>query len=229
MNSTPGSQLNRIAGMALMGGAALAIFFMSHHPSTSSQELGAALGEIRDEGVVSAWVHGMLILVMVGIWFGTYGLTRRLGAERALPVLGFMLFGLGTLAYCLAAMVSGFIVPEIGSRFADVPADQLEQAKGMLLISGISNQAFANAGLIGTSLGIVAWSLALMTHASINRIVGILGLAVGLLPAVLLLSGNLTLHLAGMTGVVITQSTWYLLIGYLMIWGPLKKPRNTST
>jgi len=223
MNSTSGSQLNRLAGMALMGGAALAIFFMMYHPSTSSHELGAALGEMRDEGAVSAWVHGMLILVMVGIWFGTYGFTRRLGAERTLPVLGFMLFGLGTLAYCLAAMVSGFIVPEIGTSYADVSPDQLETARGLLHISGIANQAFARAGLIGTSLGIVVWSLALITRASIVRFVGIFGLAVGLLPAVLLLTGNLTLHLAGMTGVVVANGIWYVLIGYLMIWGPLKK------
>ena len=223
MNTTPDTQLNQAAGITLMAGAALAVFFMLHHPSTSSSELGAALGEIRDEGAISAWVHGMLILVMVGIWFGAYGLTRRLGAERALPVLGFMFFSLGTLAYCLAAMISGFIVPQIGLRFADAAPDQMQQALGLLRLSGVSNQAFANAGLIGTSLGIMVWSCVLLAQRSITRLTGAFGMAVGVLPAIMLLTGNLTLHLAGMTAVVVAHSTWYLLVGALMVWGPLKK------
>lgn len=223
MNDIHEKQASRVAGIILMAAAALAIFFMLHHPSTSSHEMGEALKEIRDEGSISAWVHGLLMLVMIGIWFGTYELTQRLGADRALPILGFMFFGLGTIAYCLAAMVSGFVVPEIGARYAGLSATEIEQARGLLRISGITNQAFAKAGLIGTSVGIFCWSVLLLTRGSSARAAGLIGLVLGLLPPIMLLMGYLTLHVTGMTAVVVAHSAWYGLIGYLMVWGSLRE------
>lgn len=226
MHDTRPFQLDRVAGFALMGGALLAVFFMLHHPSTSSGEIGAALAELQAEGALSAWVHGMLIVVMIGIWFGGYGLTVRLGTRQVLPPLGFLLFGLGTVAYCLAATVSGFIVPRIGSEFANSSPELMEQARGMLMLSGITNQAFANAGLIGTSAGILCWSMALAKRTSWARWAGVFGLIVSVLPALLLLTGQLRLHLTGMTLVVVASSAWYLLIGALLVLGRVNEATN---
>lgn len=223
--NTTSSPLSRASGIALIVGALLTMFFMLHHPSTSSDQLGAALAEIRDEGMLSAWVHGMLMALMVCIWFGTHGLTRALGADRALPILGFMLFSLGTLAYCVAAMVSGFIVPWIGAGFAGSEPETMEQARSLLRLSGVTNQAFANAGLIGTSAGILLWSLSLLARRSSARWLGAAGIAVAAVPAVLLLTGQLRLHVTGMTIVVFADGAWYLLAGWLLLRGRLSAAR----
>jgi hypothetical protein len=217
VNVNQQNSLTRSAGFTLVACAALAIFFMLHHPSTGAHELAQALDEIRDEGAISAWVHGLLILVMVGIWFGAFGLTRMLGTERELTIVAFLFFSLGTLAYCLAAMVSGFIVPAIGARYAGTPGAEMQQALGMLRVSFISNQAFANAGLVGTSAGIFIWSLELGVHKTAYRWLGFVGALAGLVPLVMMVTGNLTLHLAGMTWVVVAQSAWYAMAGVVML------------
>jgi len=222
MNTQSTAPMTRAAGITWMTGALLMVFFMLHHPSTQSSGLGEALNEIRSEGHLSAWVHGMLIVVMVAIWLGGYGLTQRLGNTRVWPVLGLLLFSLGTLGYVAAAMVSGFIVPQIGEHYAGAAPEAMEQARALLNLSGIANQAFANAGLVGTSAGILCWSLALLPRPGIVKLAAVTGILVGLLPIIMLLAGHLVLHLAGMTGVVVADSAWYLFTGALMVWGPLK-------
>jgi len=222
MNVKTATSLTRNAGIFWISSALLMVFFMLHHPSTQSSGIGEALSEISSEGHLSAWVHGMLILVMVGIWFGGYGLTGRLGCKRAWPLLGLMLFSLGTLGYILAAMVSGFIVPQIGAQYADAAPEAVEQARALLSLSGIINQAFANAGLVGSSAGILCWSLALVVRPGIVRIAGLIGILAGAVPIAMLLTGHLVLHLTGMTLVVVADSIWYLFTGALMVWGPLR-------
>ncbi len=223
MHTLSNSRLNPVSGLALMAGAVLTIVFMLHHPTTSAGDLSGVLEEIQHEAAVSAWVHGLMIAVLAGIWFGAYGLTVRLDAGRALPSLGYLLFSLGVLAYMLAAVVSGFIVPEIAAHFGGSQAAEMQQAPGFLAAGWAANQAFANAGLIGTSLGILCWSIALLVHQKLARIAGLIGILVGLFPILLLLGGHLRLHITGMTAVVVVNSIWYLMIGALMLWGELKQ------
>ncbi len=222
MHTLSNSRLTTVSGLALIAGALLTVFFMLHHPSTSAGDLAGALDEIGHEAAISAWVHGLLILVLAGIWFGCYGLTRRLGSGHTLPVLGFMLFTLGVFAYMLAALVSGFIVSEIALYFAGAPVAEMQQAGGFLRANWAANQAFANAGLIGTSLGILCWSVAMLLRQSLVRLAGVVGIMVAALPAVLLVTGHLQLHVLGMTIVVVANSIWYLMTGVLMVWGALR-------
>ncbi|MDX1555532.1 MAG: hypothetical protein R3212_05850 [Xanthomonadales bacterium] len=223
MTNQASKDINRTAGMVLVTGAVLAIAFMLHHPSTGGDSFAAALAELRDEASLSGWVHGALIVVMSGIWFGGYGLSLDLGIKQPLPALGFLAFTLGTLAYAMAAMFSGFITPHIGDVFAESTPEQMEHARALLSLTGAANQAFANAGLIGTAVGILAWSLALVSSAGLGRWVGIFGVLVSALPAVLLLTGHLVLHITGMTLVVVAHGAWYALGGVLLLRGGVQK------
>jgi hypothetical protein len=224
MNASSTGALNRATGIALIAGSILALAFMLHHPSTSAGDLAAALAEISAEGKLSAWVHGLLMVTMTGIWFGTYGLAVCLGTSRPLPVLGFMLFGLGTLAYLLAASVSGFIVPAIGADYAGSPAAEMEHAHALLDLAGTANQVFANAGVIATAAGILAWSISLALRPGSGRWIGVFGIAVSILPALMLLTGHLRLHVTGMTLVVAAHGAWYLLAGWYLAFGQGKSP-----
>lgn len=216
MYASPTRVLNRATGIALIAGSILALAFMLHHPSTSAGDLASALEEISAEGNLSGWVHGLLMVTMTGIWFGTYGLTACLGTSRPLPVFGFMLIGLGTLAYLLAASVSGFIVPAIGADYAGSPAAEMEHARALLDLAGTANQVFASAGVMATAAGILAWSLCLVLRPGSSRWIGVFGIAVSILPALMLLTGHLRLHVTGMTLVVAAHGGWYLLAGWYL-------------
>lgn len=217
MNSTSTQTMDQAAGIALMAGAVLALVFMLHHPSTAAEDFAAALAELRAEGATARWVHGLLIVVMSGIWFGGYGLSSNLGLNRPLPLLGLLAFSLGTLAYFTAAMVSGFIVPHLGDVYSGSSPERLEHARALLTLTGITNRVFAGAGVVGTATGILAWSLALLPRPGGGRWIGAFGLAAAIVPAALLLSGHLRLHVTGMTLVVAAHGAWYLLAGWHLL------------
>lgn len=221
MKTLSDSRLNPTAGWLWIVGAILAIAFMLHHPSMSSHETSELLAELRDEGAISAWVHGLLIVVMMGWWLAGYGLTQRLGNHCVLPVLGLQMFSIGIFGYSIAAIVSGFISPEIGRVFADTSIVQMEQGRNLLRISWAVNQTFANIGLVASSIAIVVWGSALLSRSGVARLAGILGIFAGVVPLLLQFSGHLQLHIVGMTMIVVVQGIWYLLIGVLMLWGPL--------
>ncbi len=227
MNTLSESRLIPAAGWLWVVGAVLAIVFMLHHPSTSSHETAKMLAELRDKGMLSAWVHGLLIVVMMGWWLAAYGLTVRLGHHRLLPVTGLLMFSVGIFGYSLAAIASGFVAPEIAEIFAGTSTAQMEQGRNLLRISWVVNQAFANLGLIGTSLAILAWGGALITHTGVARVTGVLGIFAGVLPVLLLLSGYLHLDVTGMTMVVVLHCVWYLIIGIQMLWGPLHQIKQS--
>lgn len=226
MNTLPESRLIPAAGWLWVIGAVLAIVFMLHHPSTSSHGTAEMLAELRDEGMLSAWVHGLLIVVMMGWWLAAYGLTIRLGHYHLLPVMGLQMFSVGIFGYSLAAIASGFVAPEIAETFAGTSAAQMEQGRNLLRISWEFNQIFANIGLIGTSVAILVWGCALIRRAGIARVAGVLGVFAGAVPILLLLSGYLHLDVAGMTSIVVLHCAWYLIIGVQILWGPLRDSKQ---
>lgn len=225
MHSGSTSGLTRAAGYSFIIGAILALVFMLHHPGISADNTAGALAELRAESAISAWVHGLLMLVLLAVWLGGYGLTRLLGWNRVLPVAGLLLFTLGTLGYCIAAITSGFITPRIGELYAGAPAGQMEYARMLVSNNWLINQAYANAGLIGSSVGVTLWSLALcLGNSGWQKAAGVIGLFAGLVPVVLLFSGHLSLHITGMTAVVVIQGVWYVVCGGVMLRGRLPEP-----
>ncbi len=216
-------QLTTAAGYALIIGSILAVVFMSHHPSIAADGLVERLQELKAEAAMAAWVHGLMILVIVAWLYGAWGLSARLGLNRALPPLALILFSLGCLAYMLAALVSGFVVTELGVYYAGGSPEQMQQAPGFLRAGWIANQALANAGLIGTSLAIAMWSLTMLGIGGRLRWLGLLGLLASLMPAVLLLTGHLSLHVTGMTLVVVAGGLWFVITGLVMIRGKLPR------
>ena len=86
---------------------------------------------------------------------------------------------------------------------------------------GVLNQAFANVGAVAMSAAIVLWSLDLLRGPHAVRWVGMLGLAVGVLPTVALVLGMLHLDVPGMLVVVLLQSLWNIAVGILLVRGSL--------
>lgn len=216
MTHTAPHSLHRSAGITWIACGLLSIAFMLHHPSIGSDTLPERLQELSNKAMISAWVHGLLIVLMTGLFYGGVGLSQRLGLQRTLPVLALILFGLGTLAYMLAAIVSGFITPDLGEYFNRHP-EQLASAESLLRAAWAANQAFARAGLIATAAAMTCWSAALCSQPGLRRWVGLAGLLLALIPAALLLTGHLALQVTGMTATVIAVSVWYMLAGFWLM------------
>lgn len=193
-------KLEKAGALALIGGMAAYLALMAVHPTHSDG--GAVIGPITLNGLV----HGTAIVSAPVLLFGAVVLTRFLGFERPLPLLGVCFYAIGTVAVMGAASMSGLVMERLveaahtpGAGESGVPF------QGLANLTHWINQAFAHVHTAMMSIAILCWSLGWPGKAWIVRGLGVV-VAVGILAWQL--SGTLTLTVHGMGAVVILQALW---------------------
>jgi len=224
MNTEFDQKLKRTAAISLLICAVVSIVFMVHHPYTAAETLPERLAEIKNESALSAWVHGVLIVVMLGLTYGIYGVKVHLGSRRPLSVLAFIFYVYGIMAYALAATVSGFVAPEIGIIFAETSIEEMQLARRFLQLAWVSNQGLSYMGLMATSAGIFCWSVLLVLQTGRARMVGVIGLIAGVLPVLMWVFGDLRLNVTGMHFVVVVDAVWYVAVAIELFTGRKTSP-----
>ena len=205
-----------IAGVVIVTCGVLAVFAIAHHPSVEAHTPAAAIREIGRIGAVNQTVHGAMIAILAALLFGfgVYSIRRGIGNEAVLG--GLIAHAIGTAAMIVAAMISGFLIPEIAARYAAASPNGLQFAVQVIAICADTNQLFAKLGVIGMSLAMLLWSIDLVRSRELVRVTGVLGLAAGAIAvAVLFFGGRLTPPTLGI--IVLAQAIWYCAIGALLI------------
>jgi hypothetical protein len=215
----PGNSTARKTGLVLVAATVLEIAAMAHHPSVAAHDVGHAIEEIARLSDLSGWVHGVLIALMLGIFYGLVEFSRRRGIVLPWVRAGLIAYAVGVLAMIGAAMMSGFAIGQVASFAAHLADPDLHASAQLLNFCVVLNQMCANLGAIMMSLGIVFWSIDLLRGPRLAWLVGIFGLLIGLVPAAALVLGVLHLDVHGMTGVVLLQSVWNIGIGVLLARG----------
>ena len=186
------TQMRKRAGRTLIVCAVLATVLMGHHPIGSGQ------------GIMTPLVHGGLqaillvelaMFVVVARWLG--GLGGITG--------GVFLWG-GVIAGVLAATINGFVVPALGGYGENTIGGDVAA------LAWESNQALAKLGVIATGLGYGLWSVRLWQRGA--KVVAGLGFVTGLLPALLLIGGHITMAYHGALFAYIGQSLWMAVLGW---------------
>jgi hypothetical protein len=116
-----------------------------------------------------------------------------------------------------AALISGFVVSSLGAFYEGAAPAAIESARHLMSFGHAANQALAKLGVMAMSAAILLWSTRLAGRAGVNRAIGWLGLAIGLVPPVLLVASRLQLDVMGMGAVILAQSVWNLAIGVQLI------------
>ncbi|WP_395644975.1 hypothetical protein [Terricaulis sp.] len=193
-------KLEKAGALALVGGTVAYIGLMAAHPL--SPEGGHLFGPIALNGLV----HGVAIVAAPVLLFGALALTRFLGAERALPLLGLCFYAIGTVAVMGAASMSGLVMSQLveaahtpGAGASGVPF------QGLANLTHWINQAFAQVYVAMLSIALLLWSVSWPGKAWIVRGLGVV-IALGTL--VWQLSGTLVLNIHGMGAVVLLQALW---------------------
>jgi hypothetical protein len=206
----------RGAGALLIAATLLEILAMAHHPAVHTHDLSQAIGQLRMLAGVAALVHGILITLM---WLGFFALSeftvRRNPARMAIR-FGFMAYAMGLAAMTGAAIVSGFITPGVALASAGVDGTDLKITGQLLNLCLLGNQALARLGVVAMSAGIAAWSLDLVRAPGLERVLGVLGIAIGVGCAGALIGGALQLDVHGMLGVIVAQGIWCIGVGVLL-------------
>lgn len=206
----------RGAGALLIAATLLEMLAMAHHPQVHSHDLAQAITQLKGLAGVSAWVHGVLITLM---WLGFFALsefTLRHNPQRTAVRFGFMAYAAGVAALTGAAIVSGFITARVAQAGAGLDATDLRITGQLLNLCAMCNQALARLGVVAMSAGIAAWSADLVRAGGLERVLGVLGLAIGVGGAGALLGGVLQLDVHGMLAVVVAQGIWCMGVGVLL-------------
>ncbi len=223
----PSASQARVGGIVLVVSSLLSALVMAHHPSVHSPDIATALQTLKGLATLGGWVHGILIgLMLVTLWALTE-FCRQRGFERPLVRAGLVSYCAGVFAMTVAAAVSGWITPAIAG-FIPAPTDADLRTLALLInLSGTVNQTMADIGAVAMSAGIFFWSVGLVHSIGAARLTGVLGILIGLAPALGLIAGAFHLNVTGMLAVVLMQSLWTLAVGVLLIAGKVT-PKGTG-
>jgi amino acid transporter len=206
-----------VAGSVLIGGAVLQILAMAHHPSLTRGDVTSALEQLRAMASLAAWVHGILIaLLLLSAWaVGEFCVWR--GMRRWPTRAGLVFYAAGVLGLIGAAIISGFVTASAATLVQGSGTPELQSAAQLLGFCGLLNRALANFGSVALAAGIFIWSVDLLRTAGFARVVGAIGIVAGIATVFGILSGAIHLDVHGMTLVALLQSAWSISAGALLI------------
>ncbi len=177
---------------------------MAHHPT--SLRAGAMIGI----------VHGAMILFVGMMMFGFSQFARVRGLERPAVLAGLVAYAIAAAADVGAATVNGFAAPALAAHGAGHDAfDAL----------WFLNQALATLGVVAAGIAYALWSLDLWRQ---RKMVALLGLVAGGVPAVLLVGGWIDMHLHWAALIYGGQVLWAALIGWLLLNGSLARTEKAD-
>lgn len=226
MASEPTRAPDRASPLLIGAGSVLSLIFMAHHPSTGASGIADAVAEMSREASISRAVHGGLIAVLSAVFLGFLGLSDYLGPRLVRVRAASLAYGLGVAFMTLAAMVSGFLVPGLASRYAGAPVPELEALGPVLRLCYETNQSMAKAGTVALSVAIFLWSWTLLGRGTAARAIGALGLLVGVVPVLGLAGGHLDLDVHGMGAVMLGQAVWSVAVA--IWWARTRRPSSPA-
>jgi hypothetical protein len=179
------------------------------------------IAEIADLAWIDRVVHGSLIalLVVQACCYST--VCMRLGIARGLVRAGAISYAIGIFAIIVAATIDGFIVADIATRYAAGRAEDLEAARHLLNLCGISIGVFTSLAVIAMSAAFVAWSLELLRAPRANAWLGASGLVLGAGPALAVMFGVMTMNLHSAIVFLLCQTIWNLAVGVTLVRGKI--------
>ncbi len=207
----------RAAGALLIGGSILEIAAMAHHPSVHAHDIAAVLVQLQALSAVSAWVHGVLIALVLTVFFALTEFAWQRGITRPAIRAGLIAYAAGVVAMMGAALVDGFVTSRVATLSTGVSATDLQVTAQLLRLCVLFNQALAHLGAVAMSVGIAAWSLDLVRGAGAERALGVFGVVIGLGCVAALIAGVLQLDVHGMMLVLVLQAAWTMGLGVLLL------------
>ena len=141
-----------------------------------AHDAAAVLVQLQALGALSAWVHGVLIALMLTVFFALTEFAWQRGITRPAIRAGLIAYAVGVVAMTGAALVDGFVTPRVAILGAGLRAADLSITAQLLNLCILFNQALARLGAIAMSAAIIAWSLDLLLRAGLERALGVVGL-----------------------------------------------------
>ncbi|MFK8014133.1 MAG: hypothetical protein AB8G17_01665 [Gammaproteobacteria bacterium] len=190
--------IRRAGAYSVIGAAVAVVFAMAHHPTGFS-------------GGLVPLVHGVMIVLVMVLCFGFTCLTLWQGVTRPATLAAILVYLFGAVCNIGAATLSGFVSPALLAN------GQADMAAAMAF-SWESHQALARWAVYMTGAAYGLFSVTLLREPSAYpRAAGTLGIVVGLLPVLALISGRFSMSVSVATVVYALHMLWALAIGVYLL------------
>lgn len=219
--SAPHTPSTSVAGYGLITLAALSVAFMAAHPTAGTNDPGELVIRIGHGIPGNNIVHGCLITIALLMATCFLSLRDALGPHRLIVRAGLVALVVGTSGAVAAALVNGFIMPNVAARFLDAGADEVHALRPVLVLAREANATCARLSVVGLSLAAIAWSIRLLGLPGPRRAAGVMGLVCGLAPLALHLEEHLRMNVPGYGLFIQIHAAWAILAGLVLIrWRP---------
>lgn len=208
------------AGLALVAFTVLMILTMGLHPAGGNVE---HLIRITKLIIIT---HAIAIFSLPFGWMGFWGLTKKLGADRFGPMLGFAMISLGLIAVMIAAGSNGLIMPIFLQHYKDARPDTIESIRPVLRYSFAINTAFDYVYTGAFCTAILCWSVTILKTKLLAAWLGWLGIVIAIGAVIIFLVGVQAHSLQGFRIFVTSIVIWILLVGVALY---KEKPLTSST
>jgi len=207
---------DRQAGIVIAAGTGLAVVSLALHPVVQAPSAEAALGRIVELARLDQLVHGVLMAIYAGLLFGFARFARTLGLGRPSVQAGLIAYGLGCLGVFGAALLDGFVIPDLARQYL---GSAREAACGdLLVLCAILIQVLTRLALVAQSVGIAFWALAASLEPTRHRGIAVIGFGVAAALLVLVLAAPVMAP-HGLIGILLLQGLWNLWIAAHLIRG----------
>jgi hypothetical protein len=207
------------AGLILILSALASVIAAAHHPIIKAEGRDDLFAQIRESAAADRVVHGALIVCSIALLFALIRFARRLGTQRATVLLGLISYVFGAAAMISAALIDGFLVPEIGSSYFQAASNTPADGVALLRFCSIAIQVFTKTGVIAVSVAILLWSASLIRAGRGPLLAAVIGVAVVLLEVYVFMSGGPAITAHTIVPIVVAMAVWYFAIGLLLMAG----------
>ena len=198
---------NRSAGLTLIIGVAAPLLIIGMHPTAGDLTGDSGSRQV----VVNYLVHGVALAAQPLVFLGLLGVSRYLEwSEMAIAAL--VVYGFGIVAVLPAAVLSGFVAPDVIERMRVTGATPDARYEALLAYTGFLNQGFARINVIASGAAVTLWGCAMWRRRRFPRATAVIGMVVGTALAVGTLTGYLRLNVRGIVIVTLLQAIWMVLV-----------------
>ncbi|MEO8803557.1 MAG: hypothetical protein ABI304_05755 [Rudaea sp.] len=209
---------DRIAGIAMLSASLLILLLLANHPNATASDLAGIVRELADQAWVDRFVHGSLMTLMGLLLFAYVEFSYWLGLQKRLVRLATIAYAIGICAMFAAALTDSFVLTAVAERYLEDSARDLEPFRALLRLCSFASQSLSTFGALAMSTGIGCWCVALWRKDGAgNSWLAVVGLLLGLLPSIVLLSGLFNLHGHEFLVVLVCQIAWNLLLGVQLL------------
>ena len=181
---------------------------IAHHPTVHPGG-GDAIAQIVRLAPLGRTVHGILIVVVLALFYAMTVFSMRQGLQFDRVIAALIAYAFATAAFIAAAVIDGFVIPDISQYAVDGSAQTRAVGFDLLNVCSMAVQAITWIAVAAASVALSLWSSGLLRVRGLSRALGALGIAAALLPWIVF---GVTTRLTPVTLEVITlgECVWYL-------------------